>query len=403
MQQLIAVIHQLPIGIIIAGADGKITQMNAKSLQMLLPQFFANGLQGDNINSLLAVIAPSILQQVQNFAPLAGNIVSQLRQPINITGADGNTTTSYYVFTVTRLDEQSIMYSFDDVTELYNKDKQLNQVIQDKAIEQNKFEMASSVLHDIGNAVVGFGSYLTKIKRTVEQTDIAVIENLKGFFVKNEAALQVAIGPAKTQALYTLLNGIMAGQKNNLAEVKQTLAEQMAIISHIQEILSIQRQYVKGQHTEREQVNIRSVLNDAIAMLSGTFEKKGIALVVDIPAAIPLIKGDRTKLVQVFLNLLKNAVDACNTSAETAKKINIAVVANQHNIVVTLQDNGSGFNQETGRHLFTKGYTTKGEGTGLGLANCKTILEAHNGTITITSNGAGKGALSTVNFNLQHN
>jgi signal transduction histidine kinase len=174
----------------------------------------------------------------------------------------------------------------------------------------------------------------------------------------------------------------------------------MKIIGHVQEILTIQRQYVIGQSTERTLVNIRSIINDSVSMIYGSFDKKGIQFSLEAPALIPKIKGDRTRLMQVILNLLKNAIDAFSDLEQTDKFIAIKITTDDNKITIQITDNGKGFDPETAVRLFQRGYTTKSEGTGLGLANCRNIIEGHNGEITLTSDGINKGATSTVVFNL---
>jgi signal transduction histidine kinase len=258
------------------------------------------------------------------------------------------------------------------------------------------------VLHDIGNALVGVGSYLTRIKQSAEFNDIGTIENLRRFIEKNLQSLTTVFGQKKANALLDLLSGLIASQKDRLAEIKNSVSDQLKIVSHINEILNIQRQYVKGQNGERLPVNIRSVMDDAVSMLFGAMDKKGITYHFDAPVALPDIKGDRTKLMQVFLNLLKNAIESMTVAGHTneEKAIFSSVTNNGTMITVQIKDTGNGFDAETASMLFTRGYTTKTEGTGLGLANCKSIIEGHNGEMTIISDGIGKGATASIVFQL---
>lgn len=400
VQKMLSIIYQIPVGLIEVDMSGNITQMNAKSVQLLMPLFFSLQLPGDNINKLLALIAPALLNSIQEYKEQDGVIVSQLHQEIHSLSQNGDTLILHYLFTIHKLNANSLMYYFDDITEVYLKEKQLSQILQDKAIAQNKFEIASGVLHDIGNAVVGFGSYIIKIKRLVEQNDIGSIENLKGFVIKNLPAFHASVGEQKANALLELLEGYITQQYSKLKEIKTSVSDQMKIISHIQEILNIQRQYVKGQNPEREPVNIRGVVNDSVSMLFGNLDKNSITFSLDAPAVLPKLKGDRTKLIQVFLNLFKNAVDSLITVSHTNKEIAASIVATDDIITAQIKDNGNGFDPEKGIHLFDRGYTTKPEGTGLGLANCRTIIEGHYGEITLTSDGIGKGATATVIFHL---
>lgn len=400
VQKMMSIINQIPIGLIEADIDGNILQMNAKSVQLLMPLFFSNNLQGNNIHALLALTTPDLLATIQQYNAPSGCITGQSRREVVSKTHQGTPLLRHFIFTVNKLDTESFMYIFDDITELYIKEKEVNQLLLEKAVEQSKFETASGVLHDIGNAVVGFTSYITKIRRGVEQNDIKTIENLKRFIEKNVSAFSDAIGEPKANAMLELLSGIIINQEEKLNDIKMAISEQMKVLSHIQEVLNIQRQYVKGQSSEREPVNIRSVINDAISMFFGNLDKKDIAFNFEVTAATPKINGDRTKLMQVFLNLLKNAVDAVEGSDSSEKKITVYLDTDEKAITVQIKDNGRGFDHETASNLFRRGYTTKSEGTGLGLVNCRSIIEAHNGEITLTSNGKGKGATATLLFYL---
>ena len=400
IQKMLSIIYEMPMGLIETDLEGNIREMNAKSIQLLMPHFCKNLLNGTSLHQLLEIIAPDLLKEIQQFNEQSGTIINKKRQELLFGNDLNNTKKQQYIFTVNKLDEFTLLYFFDDISELYNKEKQLSQMIQEKAIEQSKFEMASGVLHDIGNAVVGFGSYITKIKRTFERNNLGTLENLKSFIEKNQLPISNALGTVKANAMVDLLEGVLSNEQIQLTDIKQTIFEQQKIIGHVQEILTIQRQFVIGQSTERIHVNLRNLINDSVSMLLGTLDKKEIHFSIHAPAIISKIKGDSTRLMQVFLNLLKNAVDAFIGLESKNKEIVISVVEDAHKIVIEIKDNGKGFDSVTAANLFTSGYTTKTEGTGLGLANCKNIIETHNGEIYVTSEGVDKGASSIIIFNL---
>ncbi len=400
VQKMMSLIYQIPMGLIETNINGDIKQMNAKSVQLLMPYFYKNQLNGTNLHELLIKIAPEILDKIKKFEDPIGTIFNQKRQEILFGNDNKKSNKQHFIFTVNKLDENNLMYIFDDISELYNKERQLSQFIQDKAIEQSKFEMASGVLHDIGNAVVGFGSYITKIKRSFEQNEIATLENLKGFIEKSQIEISGAIGEKKANAIVDLLDGVIANQRSSISEIKQTITEQMKIIGHVQEILNIQRQYVVGQNTERTLVNFRSIINDSVSMINASFEKKEIQFKLEAPVLIPKIKGDRTRLMQVVLNLLKNAIESFTDSDKNDKSIEVYIIPSQNKLTIQIIDNGKGFDTATTAKLFQRGFTTKSEGSGLGLSNCRNIIESHNGELSLTSVGINKGAISTIIFNL---
>jgi len=196
-----------------------------------------------------------------------------------------------------------------------------------------------------------------------------------------------------------MLNGIINKQQADITDTRNSIAEQLNIISHIQEILNIQRQYVVGENRERKLVNLRSVVNDCMAMLFASFDKRGINFALNIPTELPLIKGDRTKLMQVILNVLKNSLESMEITAKN-KKIDFRIFTESERLVVQIQDNGIGFDADTADKLFERGFTTKSSGTGIGLYNCKTIIESHSGTIQMLSDGLGSGSKTIITFPL---
>jgi len=271
----------------------------------------------------------------------------------------------------------------------------------EKAIAQGKFEIASEVLHDIGNALVGFGSYLNRINRALDKDNIATIKNLDLFIKARKTELTTAIGADKVTALMAVTEGIVNTQTENKDEIGKSVNELLNIVTHIQEILNIQRQFVRGREGahERKPVNLVNIIDDCKAMLFASFDKKGIQLKIDIKPGDYIIKGDHTKLMQVILNVLKNSVEAIDFDT-TEKKITVSLALYETNKVIELKviDNGQGFDKETGKRLFERGFTTKKSGTGLGLYNCKSIVESHTGSFEIKSDGQGLGATTLIKF-----
>ncbi len=268
----------------------------------------------------------------------------------------------------------------------------------EKAIAQGKFEIASEVLHDIGNALVGFGSYLNRINRSIELNNLDTVKNLAVFLKMQQTALAGAIGTDKAAALVSLTENLANTQATNQQEVTTSMSELLNIITHIQEILNIQRQLVRDHGTgsqERKPVNLGNLIDNCRSMLFAALDRKGIELKLNIQTGLPIIKGDQTKLMQVILNVLKNSIEAIDIDLPE-KKISVTAVSADGNIELIITDNGQGFTPEMGSRFFERGFTTKKTGTGLGLYNCKSIIESHGGSFTITSDGVGQGSITAI-------
>ncbi len=271
----------------------------------------------------------------------------------------------------------------------------------EKAIAQGKFEIASEVLHDIGNAIVGFGAHLSRINRTLEQNKIETIKNLGGFLKAQNSLLSGALGQDKANALVTITEGVAKTQEENRIEIDTSIRELLNIVAHVQEILNIQRQFVRGRSgvQERKPVNLVNIIDDSKSMLFASFERHNINFSIKIRPGKYVIKGDQTKLMQVILNILKNSLEAMPLDAPE-KNITLTLDAYDGFIELKLTDNGGGFDEVTNMHLCERGFTTKKSGTGLGLYNCRSIVESHTGSFDIKSDGTGLGAVTTIKFPL---
>jgi two-component system NtrC family sensor kinase len=133
-------------------------------------------------------------------------------------------------------------------------------------------------------------------------------------------------------------------------------------------------------------VDLVAVVREVARMAS--HELQGRARLVEDCAGVPLVRGNATRLGQVFLNLIVNAAQAI--APGNLEKNEIRVVARpgaEGHITVEVSDTGCGIPAENLERIFDPFFTTKpvGEGTGLGLAVCQTIIQSLGGTITVES------------------
>lgn len=184
-----------------------------------------------------------------------------------------------------------------------------------------------------------------------------------------------------------MLIGIAQTQKSNQEEISKSITEQLSIITNIEEILSIQRQYITGHESkERKPANLKNIINDSLSMLFSSVDKLAVNVSLNIADDLPLIKGDRTKLMQLMLNVLKSSIEDLETNPDE-KTICINAYTDANKLVLQVKDNGNRL-------------ADKSDDTGHSLNNCRAIVESHEGTIDITSDGPGKGTLTTIGFKI---
>jgi PAS domain S-box-containing protein len=134
----------------------------------------------------------------------------------------------------------------------------------------------------------------------------------------------------------------------------------------------------------------------AAGMLDATLKERGVTLT--IPDSLPVISGDRQRLLQVMINLLDNAVKFMGDQKEPS--VVVGVSDDRETPVFFVKDNGMGIRQEDQSKVFGlfERIHTEIPGTGIGLATVKRIIEAHGGIIHVESDGPGKG--TTFRFTL---
>jgi two-component system nitrogen regulation sensor histidine kinase GlnL len=147
---------------------------------------------------------------------------------------------------------------------------------------------------------------------------------------------------------------------------------------------------------DREQVNIHDVLDHVHRLASSSFAR-GIQIVEDYDPSLPPVHGDRDALVQVFLNLVRNAADAVNdadkpqillaTSFRPGVRLSTPSSREKFSLplAVSVTDNGGGIDPDLMPHLFDPFVTTKANGTGLGLALVAKIIDEHGGIVDCSS------------------
>ena len=138
---------------------------------------------------------------------------------------------------------------------------------------------------------------------------------------------------------------------------------------------------------EVEEINVNSLVEDLANSCRLLLERQGIELILNLAEEQVLVKGNKEKLRQVFLNLMMNAMQAMPGGG----KLTIETLPHEGGVCVVVQDTGEGIPPEDLEHIFQPFFTRKAGGSGLGLALCHEIVRLHGGSISVESR-PGQGA-----------
>jgi len=162
------------------------------------------------------------------------------------------------------------------------------------------------------------------------------------------------------------------------------------------EVIRRMRALLRKHELERLPLQINSVVEDVLQVVSGDAALRKIAIGAELAPGLPKILGDRIHLQQVLLNLMLNGMDAMAGEPRERRRLSIRTRSSADGLVeLAVVDSGHGIEPEKLPHLFEAFYTTKPNGMGMGLSISRTIIEAHHGRIW-AENNAGGGAVFRV-------
>ncbi|ARK32624.1 ATP-binding protein [Halalkalibacter krulwichiae] len=168
-------------------------------------------------------------------------------------------------------------------------------------------------------------------------------------------------------------------------------------LSRIEQISSELLLLAKPHSENRKNHNIVQLMNDVKLLLTSQANMKSIEFNLEVPSDEIIVNCEETKIKQVFINLVKNAIEASSDGGN----ITLAIRKREARVQVQVIDEGTGISQEVLAKIGEPFYTTKEKGTGIGLMICYQIIENHEGTIDVESE-VGVGTTFTITLQTVH-
>ncbi|MCA1366930.1 PAS domain S-box protein [Bradyrhizobium sp. BRP14] len=174
----------------------------------------------------------------------------------------------------------------------------------------------------------------------------------------------------------------LATQPPNLGEARETLERIVRDGHRAGEVIGRVRALLKKTATVTAPVDLNGLVEDSVALVEGEIRRHRILLRTELAPDLPPVVGDRVQLQQVILNLVMNGIEAMKKVADRPRELLIRSRPDiSGSVLVAVQDAGVGLEPESAERVFEAFYTTKAEGLGMGLAICRSIIEAHGGRL----------------------
>ncbi len=212
------------------------------------------------------------------------------------------------------------------------------------------------------------------------------IEDLSRFIAEISHEIRNPLGGIKASAAY-LKRKFNEPDLNNFLEI--IIKESSRINNLIEELLALSKKH----KIKTSAVNINKIINEIIIMEQTQFLANNIEVIKEFDPSLPEIHAAENALIQVFLNFIKNSVDAINYAKKRGgRKGSLKIITkidysrnNPKFIEIEFIDNGCGISKNDMKNIFVPFFTTKEKGSGLGLAISRKIIYEHGGSIDISS------------------
>lgn len=250
-----------------------------------------------------------------------------------------------------------------------------------------------------GSILVGFID-MTERNRALDELHRTQAELAHAARIATLGELSASIAHEVNQPLAAIVTGGEAALRwlgraePNLGEAKAAIGRMIGDARRASEIIGRIRALATKAAPARVRLRPNEIVADAALLVAREVSQHGVSLALDLAPELHEIAADRVQLQQVVINLLVNAIQAM---AQAAGERRLAARTRREaaGVAIEIDDSGPGIPPEASKRVFDAFYTTKASGMGMGLSICRTIVEAHGGTIALAAK-AGPGALFRV-------
>lgn len=173
----------------------------------------------------------------------------------------------------------------------------------------------------------------------------------------------------------------------NVDEVRQSIERVIKDGHRASEIISRIRALIKKSAPQKDPLRLNDTISEIMSLVGPELQTHEVAMHTHLSPDVPTVLGDRIQVQQVLLNLMMNAIEAMTITKEGPRELWVG--AEKHDaqyVEVRVQDTGPGIAPQQQDRLFEAFYSTKPGGLGMGLAICRSIVEAHGGRLWATAN-----------------
>jgi PAS domain S-box-containing protein len=287
-----------------------------------------------------------------------------------------------------------------DITVIKEAEAQLEQLhrqLLETSRQAGMAEIATNVLHNIGNVLNSVNVSASLVVDSVKKSRVASLAKVAAMLREHEHDLGTFItSDAKGRQLPVYLGQLaeqlLADQKLAVHELDLLVKN----IEHIKDIVTMQQSYARVSGV-KEIINLRELVEDSLRMNIGALERHRVEVIREFED-LPLVNIDKHKVLQILVNLIRNAKHACQESERLDRRLTVRMTNGEGRIKISVADNGIGIPPENMTRIFNHGFTTRKDGHGFGLHSGALAAKEMGGSLAVRSDGIGKGATFTLDL-----
>jgi PAS domain S-box-containing protein len=294
------------------------------------------------------------------------------------------------------------IWAFRDITDRKQAEAELARVhrqLLETSRQAGMAEVATGVLHNVGNVLNSVNVSTTLIGDLARRSKIDRVAKLRDLFDEHQNALGAFFEhDPRGRQVPAFLRTLAEHLANEQAEQLKELESLRKNVEHIKDIVAMQQNYAKVSGIS-ETIVVTELIEDALRMNSGALTRHEVALIRDFQVQ-PTLTTDKHKVLQILVNLMRNAKYACDESGRTDKQIIVRVTTAAGRVRIAVIDNGVGIAPGNLTRIFAHGFTTRKTGHGFGLHSGALAAKELGGAIVVHSDGPGQGATFTLELPL---
>lgn len=252
-------------------------------------------------------------------------------------------------------------------------------------------EFATGVLHNVGNVLNSVQVATSSVADSLKKSRAASLAKAVAMMREHEKHLgEFLTQDPKGKQLPAYLSQLADHLAKDQALVLNELADLQKSVEHIKDIVTTQQNVAKTG-AAIEALRVQDLLEDAVKINASSLRQPDLVVLKEFEN-VPLVAAAKNKVLQILINLVRNAAQACDESSNRPKRVALRIRKGEHCARVEVNDNGIGISQENLARLFVHGFTTKKDGHGFGLHSAALAAKEVGGSLSAESEGPGRGA-----------